>query len=139
MTRTTTAVPPARATAVCRPATRPRPVRYADAVGRIVAGGQPAPARRTTRRGGSAGRSTADAGAVDRTVAASGAGARLTRRGRVVVVLLVALLLTVGFSLGRVSRGPGPEAATARPTAPPWAVDRPALPPRLLATRAVAG
>ena len=115
MTRTPTAVPPARAAAVCRPATRPRPVRYADAVGRIVAGGQPAPASGTTKRRGSAGRSTADAGAVDRTVAASGAGARLTRRGRVVVVLLVALLLTVGFSLGRVSSTATPDAGLRPP------------------------
>jgi LysM repeat protein len=115
MTRTTTAVPPARAAAVCRPATRPRPVRYADAVGRIVAGGQPASVRGTTTRGTSVHRSTAPGGAVDRTAAAAGPGARLTRRGRVAVVFLVALVMTVGFSLGRVSSTATPDAGPRPP------------------------
>lgn len=128
MTRSTTVVPTARAAAVCRPATRPRPVRYADAVGRVVAGGQPtvrqatgrssATGALTTRRGSTA-RSRAHRGAVDRAVApAVRRGARLTRRGRALVVLIVALVLTVAFSLGRVSSSAAPDAGPppTRPT-----------------------
>lgn len=131
MTRSMTAAPPASADRGVRPSSRRRPVRYADAVGRVVVGGQPAvrcaarPSARqrgrtsaiTSRRSDAApARSTAHGGAVGRSAdAATGRALRLTRRGQALVVLLVALVLSVAFSLGRVSsdaaNGSGPPPA----------------------------
>jgi nucleoid-associated protein YgaU len=107
MTRTPTATTPA-GPATRRPAARQRPVRYGGALVRCAGAARPmltwddAPTQPALALPG------APAPATQRP-----AGVRLTRRGRALLTLLVVTLLTVAFSLGRVS-----SEATGAATAP---------------------